>query len=228
MSRANELLRKDGSAEINGLPGTHPAKLAVSGEDQGHIRPLAERYGRDVEGAGARRIKPPSWFRAEQLAMPIEMIYARDLYVDRPLEDGERRLGRYILPPFQRPAVWTRGQQVRFIESLWAGLPVGAYVFNQRPDHQPTSPSGWLLDGQQRLTAVIAYVNDEFPVLDFTWSELPEADRRGFGFKPFIAYRTNTSDIAECMEVYDRLAYGGTAHEPKALPTLTPETGHER
>lgn len=189
-----------------------------------------DRYGAGVDNAGVRaklnerRIVPPGWFNAEQLALPIFMIYEGTRF-ERDIEDGERRLGTYILPPFQRPAVWTQAQQIRFIESLWTGLPVGAYVFNMHPHYKRVPPHGWLLDGQQRLTAILAYVGDEFPVFGFRWSELTIVDHRSFGNRPFPAYRTNTDDIAACAEIYDRLAYGGTAHEPKAL--LTPEPSHD-
>lgn len=31
----------------------------------------------------------------------------------------------------------------------------------------------------------------------------------------FNAYLTKAADVSECQDIYDRLAYGGTAHEPK-------------
>ncbi len=32
---------------------------------------------------------------------------------------------------------------------------------------------------------------------------------------PIACLQTNLTDTAACLEVYDRLAYGGTAHAPK-------------
>ena len=48
----------------------------------------------------------------------------------RPAKPGERVLGAFKLPPFQRGSVWTKQQQVRFIESIWLHLPIASYVVN--------------------------------------------------------------------------------------------------
>ena len=158
---------------------------------------------------------PRSWVEAENLNLPMLMIYEGTNRFGRDLIEGERRIGGYILPPFQRPSVWTEAQQVRFIESLWAGLPVGAYVFNSHPRHQEVAPDGWLLDGQQRITAIVNYTSDAFPVHGHLFSQLTTPWKNRFSMMPFSAYRMRTENIAQCEEVYDRLAYGGTAHEPK-------------
>jgi hypothetical protein len=109
--------------------------------------------------AGARLSDPipkmaRPWFRANSMASAIGAILlsAEDMGVrDRP--EGERRLGRFVLPPFQRPAVWTEAQKVRFIESIWGGLPLGSYVYNQ-PTRFHSPFDQWLLDGQQRVGAI--------------------------------------------------------------------------
>lgn len=131
-----------------------------------------------------------------------------------PLQEGERRLGWFVLPPFQRPPVWTRAQQIRFIESAWGGLPLGSWVYNRTPSMDGVQ-DGWLLDGQQRVGAVLAYVANAFPVNGYLWSELTKIDRRMFGMFSFPGLETHLSDTAALEEIYDRLAYGGTAHEPK-------------
>jgi uncharacterized protein with ParB-like and HNH nuclease domain len=119
-----------------------------------------------------------------------------------------------VLPPFQRPAVWSEAQQARFIESLWNHLPIGAYVVNRSEDYN--SPFDcWLLDGQQRVTAVLAYVVDAFQVYGHRWSDLSVPERRSFENRTFTCLETDLDDLALLEDVYDRLAYGGTPHEPK-------------
>lgn len=54
MPSSNELLRKDGSADANGLAGTDPAKLAFFGQDQSDDLPLSKRYAPGVDNAGVR------------------------------------------------------------------------------------------------------------------------------------------------------------------------------
>lgn len=128
-----------------------------------------------------------------------------------PLTADERQLGWFVLPPFQRPPVWTDAQKIRFIESCWGGLPIGVYVYN-RPE-SPDSPfDNWLLDGQQRITAVYAYMNDEFAVAGFKFSELTDVDRRFWYMIPFSSLETRLDDEEKLRDVYERLAYGGTPH----------------
>lgn len=125
------------------------------------------------------RKMPDTWFRASTRATTMGFVIPRE---DRgqerimPLQEGERRLGWFTLPPFQRPPVWTREQQIRFIESCWMGLPIGAIVYNQGA--YDSRFDTWLLDGQQRVTSVLAYVADAFPVYGYRFSELGVVDLR--------------------------------------------------
>lgn len=153
---------------------------------------------------------PNPWFRAETFSPPLCQIYNGQPY--RAPREGERRHGPFILPPFQRPPVWTTAQQIRLIESLWHGLPIGAYIYNQAPGSRTDE---WLLDGQQRAGAVLAYVADRFPVFGVRFSELSVVERRSFDMRPVAALRTRIESPGECYEVYKRLAYGGTPHEPQ-------------
>ena len=134
---------------------------------------------------------------------------------DTPLREGERRLGGWILPPFQRGAVWTREQQISLVESIWLELPIGSLVWNVLYRGGADQPcDGWLLDGQQRVTAIFAYMADEFPVFGAKFSELHRTDFRRWGFSiPIACIETSISDPAMCREIYNRLAYGRTAHE---------------
>lgn len=174
---------------------------------------MSEHHARIPEG----HLMPRPWFRAENSAGAIFGIYRNDLGQGREgdLYPGERRLGPFILPPFQRPAVWAEAQKQRFIESIWNGLPLGAYVVNCVLGSPYDS---WLLDGQQRIMAIVEYVNDAFPVMGYRWSELTKGDRRQFDMTPMGRLETKLTDRKQLEDIYDRLAYGGTPHEPKAVP----------
>lgn len=156
---------------------------------------------------------PDSWFRARTLSSPMcELMERED--ERRPLRAGERKLGRFVLPPFQRPPVWTETQKVRFIESCWLGLPIGAYVVNAGRYQSPFDL--WLIDGQQRVTAVLNYMAGAFPVYGHRYGDLPKVDKRRWEWgMVFPKLETQIEDEAELHEVYSRLAYGGTPHEPR-------------
>lgn len=158
---------------------------------------------------------PRPWFRANNTAGPLFGLYkgGNGFGRDGPLAEGERLLGEFILPDFQRPPVWFLDQKVRLIESLWSGLPIGAYVVNRVLG----SPyDNYLLDGQQRISAILEYVADAFPVMGYKFSEITLGDRRQFQMIPVSCLETSLTDLEQIKDVYDRLAYGGTAHEPKA------------
>ena len=132
---------------------------------------------------------------------------------------GERALGHFILPPFQRPSVWTQEQQIRWIESMWSRMPLPAYVFNQSDElNSPTDE--WLIDGQQRWSAVFEYVDGRFPVMGYYWDEVSEVDRRFFMNRPWTCIRTAYTDESVLRDIYDRLAYGGTPHDPSDREVL--------
>jgi hypothetical protein len=127
-----------------------------------------------------------------------------------PLRPGERVLLRWRIPSWQRALVWTPEQKVRLIESLWLGLPIAGYVYNRAAYGSPLDDI--LVDGQQRWTAIKEYVEDAFPVYGRLFSELETQDRNGFGMIGFNALEVNTDDEAELIDIYERLAYGGTPH----------------
>lgn len=157
---------------------------------------------------------PQSWFRASPVNSPLGARISRPMDRPAPLTEGERVLGAFVLPPFQRPPVWTPEQQVRFIESCWLGLPIGVYVVNMADYGSPYDL--WLIDGQQRITAILDYMAGKFPVYGKLYSELPVVDHRTWEFsRVFTCLETKIENEAELREVYDRLAYGGTPHEPR-------------
>ena len=133
--------------------------------------------------------------------------------VARSTRADERWLGSFKLPPFQRPSVWTRTQQVRFIESIWLRLPIAAYVVNVDDQDQLDYPcDDWLLDGQQRWTAIIKYIDGRLKVFGLVYGELTQAQKRKFLNHPFPAIETRNLTREQCEDVYSRLAYGGTPH----------------
>jgi len=133
----------------------------------------------------------------------------------RPLSNGERHLGRFIVPPFQRSLVWTIIQKSRLIESIYMGLPIGSIVWNQTTHDNMCDQ--WLLDGQQRVSAICGYLASEFSVRGWFFSDLPVIEQRHFQRMGIGELVTNIPTEAACRNIYNRLVYGGTPHEPKEI-----------
>lgn len=147
----------------------------------------------------------------------------RDGDSDRSMHYGVQAwLMGYILPPFQRPVVWDDGRMIRFVESAVLGFHLGTWCYNNAGDAPMRTIGGkeyfhktdlWLIDGQQRLTALDRFFDDYFPVFGLFWSEVPTVRKRGFlSNTSFGAHETKIHDETTLRNLYDRLNFGGVAH----------------
>jgi hypothetical protein len=122
-----------------------------------------------------------------------------------------RKIGEWIIPDFQRELVWTVEQKIAFMESLILNLPVGEYALHELPFKK--GHNGYeVLDGQQRWSAIFGYVDDEFPVFGYKYSELNEITQRCFKQLAFPLRMIRGLTYEQRLDVYNRLAYGGTPH----------------
>jgi hypothetical protein len=138
----------------------------------------------------------------------------------------ERRLLNLVLPPWQRPVVWTEAQQVRFIEGIFLGLGTGYYVVNGR-DYEYAGAdkpmSGWLIDGQQRITAIARFIADEIAIFGGVhYSDLSIGEkRRRFDNLTFPCFELGYEDDESKLKVlYHRLNFSGIAHTQEDLQRL--------
>lgn len=118
-----------------------------------------------------------------------------------------------LTPKFQRRGVWTTGAQSFFIDTLIRGMPVPPIFLRVRQSDDKKKVIREVVDGQQRLSAVLKYMQDEFKLskaLEKKWagkrfSELDEEfqnEIRQFSFNCEVFH--GVSD-AEILEVFARL-----------------------
>lgn len=155
-------------------------------------------------------------------AFDIEML-TRDPIAPDELAPGERRLMSWVVPPFQRGEVWTQDQKRGFIESIFLGLNSTSYVvvsLDWLPGGRRAPRSGWLLDGQQRISAIRDFLAGEFSVFDgVRWNDLDKMQRRRFLMQPFPCCMVDRDTPEATMrDIYERLAYGGSPHAPDQYP----------
>jgi hypothetical protein len=164
---------------------------------------------------------PEPILRASTVNFPIgHLIHARGYYQEKDYWKGDTEtvwLMGHRMPPFQRPAVWTAEQKVRFMESAWMGLHLGTYVVNRNDSWdeklgRPHRADLWLIDGQQRLRALEEYLDGAFPVFGYRWSQLPRHEQRRLDNTTFSQSTVHEGDEALLRELYDRLNFGGTPH----------------
>ncbi|MFC1759221.1 DUF262 domain-containing protein [Planctomycetota bacterium] len=107
---------------------------------------------------------------------------ARGFKVEQLLQEAE--LGRLRIPAFQRPLRWKSKNVIEFFDSIRRGFPVGGLLLSRDEaraeavsfgpvsiDSVEQSAALWVIDGQQRITALVATLlrTDTVPRRDY-WS----------------------------------------------------------
>lgn len=117
----------------------------------------------------------------------------------------ENDLFFFIIPEFQRSFVWTQEQQVRFIDSIFRGIPLGTYSY--------TKNNFILLDGQQRITTIYNFINNKFQYMGRYFKDLTEKELFDFKMTIFPAYVSNNETDDYMKNYYDLMNFGGTPHD---------------
>lgn len=136
-------------------------------------------------------------------------------------------------PPYQRASVWTHEQRVNLIKSSLQGLPVGVIFINDRGYKQGGDAEFAVVDGKQRLETYLMFFRGQLripsewfedgsvepsvnrPGLDVSWHDLTVIGRRRVGNDFTLSqYQTKLATVEQEEELYLRINYGGTPHEP--------------
>lgn len=64
-------------------------------------------------------------------------------------------------PPYQRQSVWTEEKQSFLIDSILRNFPIPPIFLHQKIDNQTGKTRYELIDGKQRLTALVKFINGE-------------------------------------------------------------------
>jgi Protein of unknown function DUF262 len=104
-------------------------------------------------------------------ASEIEKLTNRGTYqVDLRLRSLQKEIqewqeeGLDLCPDFQRGHVWTPQQQTEFTEYILRGGKTSELLFNTKGNYANTSEDFVCVDGLQRLTALLLFLEDKLPV----------------------------------------------------------------
>lgn len=125
----------------------------------------------------------------------------------------------YPLPSWQRKLEWPDELCIRFIESVYAGVYLGLYIYNESMSRAPKL-DGLLIDGQQRLWAIERYLAGELAVPgpdgnSHLWTDLTDEEKAHFYRIPFGFQIVQIHDEAELKRLYNLMNFGGIAHRPE-------------
>ena len=161
------------------------------------------------------RIPQPIMSFSESGVMIASLIDKRHGYSQKDYPWARKMLGKFPIPTWQRESVWTLDQKVSFIESCYLGYDIGSIVVNGYLDLDNDTlvkHSDCLIDGQQRVEAMLDYANDKFKVFGLFYSELSRGEQSRFLNRELGKRTTNCFDEAKLRAVYNHLNFSGTKH----------------
>lgn len=145
-----------------------------------------------------------------QVNMPLEYIPNR---IKEWQEDDYYKL--QLNPDFQRGHVWTEEQQIAFIEYLLSGGQSARIIYFNKPDWQGGDKLQGdyndfvCVDGLQRLTAVLRFMNNKIKVFGTFFCEFE--DRIPFDID-LLFNVNNLKTKKEVLQWYIEFNSGGTPH----------------
>ncbi|QXM18781.1 hypothetical protein [Vibrio phage ST2-1pr] len=130
---------------------------------------------------------------------------------------AKRFIGGWPLPSWQRGLVWSVEEKVAFIESVFIGYDLGSVMINDLnwdEDRKMTTPmSEIIVDGQQRISALIGYVNNDFSINGLYWKDLTRIEQRDFRERQIGLKSISCFDEEKLKIVYNHLNFGGVRHK---------------
>jgi hypothetical protein len=138
--------------------------------------------------------------------------------IPRVLEEWKEESGLILNPDFQRGHVWTQQQQTNFMEYILRGGRSGLVIYFNQPSWQRGEIiDGYddfvCVDGLQRLTTVVQFLNNEVPVFGQLYREFGEDIRRSPA--NMTGFRLNVNSLKTREQVltwYLQMNDGGTPH----------------
>jgi uncharacterized protein with ParB-like and HNH nuclease domain len=142
--------------------------------------------------------------------------------VDICLEDFKRRVEKDIQekdlqlnPDFQRGHIWTQEQQIKYVEYILRGGQSGRdFYFNHQGWFRDWKGEYVCVDGLQRITALLEFLNDKIPVFGHYLREYDEALPMRIQFQWHINDLQNKADV---LTWYLEMNEGGTPHTKEEL-----------
>lgn len=142
----------------------------------------------------------------------VSWSYLKDWLSTFPLVDMD--------PDFQRGHVWTREQQIMYVEYILKGGEASRILYWNHPswDFPKMDDSMSLVDGKQRITAVLAFLDNKIPAFGHLYSSFEGSLRvSGPDFRMRVSKLTSKKDL---LEWYLGINSGGTPHSQSEIDRI--------
>lgn len=151
-----------------------------------------------------------------------ETYYSKFSQIKKTLLDFENDYGLDLDPDFQRGHVWTQENKIKFIEYiLKGGKPPPLYfnspIFKANNKHSELPNTLVLVDGKQRLNAILQFLDNKIPV--FNGHYLDDFEDKVFLLRHFtISYAINNLQTRkDLLKWYLEVNEGHIAHSKYEL-----------
>lgn len=120
--------------------------------------------------------------------------------------------------PYQRGYVWTLQDKQRFVQSMLENRPTGLFVFVQDRTHRTNDY--FVLDGKQRLSAVVEFFTSQFPLSDGVYfHELSAVLRNAFDDRLVNVATIDSSQVSQSQlcDIFLAINTGGVPQSEEHL-----------
>jgi hypothetical protein len=160
----------------------------------------------------------PQITRGASYCVDVSWQYLPGYYLDM-----VKDYGLDVNPNFQRAHVWNDTQKVRYVEYILKGGKSGKDIYTNNPQWHhgrlgAEHRESWfvLVDGKQRLDAVLAYLNNEFPIFEGNYHRDYD-DSLDIMTASFKWHVNELPTMQEVYRWYIDLNAGGTQHSPEEI-----------
>ncbi len=148
-----------------------------------------------------------------QITIPLKSLQRTlDGYEQDQLEAGDTF---ELNPEFQRGHVWTESQQIAYVEWLLRGGDSGLDIyFNHTGWDNSYHGDMVCVDGLQRLTACLAFLDNTIPAFDCYYDDFDGVLR---DMSTYLTFHIGSFNEKEVLEWYLEMNSGGTPHTEQEL-----------
>ena len=154
----------------------------------------------------------------------IEQFYKRDrLQLQTYQTDMRSLFNRYfhfgvdMSPDYQRGNVWRPADDVALIHSIFQNIDIGRFVFVKLPFLSGDLPLYEILDGKQRITALVNFKEGRFQYRQKSYFDLCRRDQSHFNNYTISMADVNNISIVDKYKYFLKLNIGGKQHSKKHL-----------
>lgn len=148
--------------------------------------------------------------------------------IDQPIRDipkwvqeHQEEMGLELNPDFQRGHVWTPEQETAYMEFVLRGGNTGRDLFFNHPGWMTTFEGDFVcVDGLQRLTAVLRFMDDKVPVFGGYVASQIEGLERNLCRYSFKIHINNLQSRRDVLKWYLEMNEGGTPHSQEELDRI--------